>query len=41
VGAWIVTPEYVKTDGKELLDNIMAVSAAHPLKGQEERASPS
>ena len=35
VGAWLVTPEYVKTVGKELLDNIMTVTAAHPLKGQE------
>src|SRR5438876_161863 len=37
VGAWLVTPEYVKTVGKELLDNIMTVTAAHPLKGQEDR----
>jgi branched-chain amino acid transport system substrate-binding protein len=36
VGAWLVTPEYVKTVGKELLDNIQSVVAAHPLKGQEE-----
>jgi branched-chain amino acid transport system substrate-binding protein len=36
VGAWLVTPEYVKTVGKELLDNVMSVTAAHPLKGQEE-----
>src|SRR5919198_809364 len=36
VGAWLVTPEYVKTVGKELLDNIMTVVAAHPLKGQED-----
>ena len=36
VGAWLVTPEYVKTVGKELLDNIMSVVAAHPLKGQED-----
>jgi branched-chain amino acid transport system substrate-binding protein len=36
VGAWLVTPEYVKTVGKELLNNIMTVTAAHPLKGQEE-----
>ena len=36
VGAWLVTPEYVKTVGKELLDNIMSVVASHPLKGQEE-----
>jgi len=36
VGAWLVTPEYVKTVGKELLDNVMSVVAAHPLKGQEE-----
>jgi branched-chain amino acid transport system substrate-binding protein len=36
VGAWLVTPEYVKTVGKELLDNIMTVTAAHPLKGQDE-----
>ena len=35
VGAWLVTPEYVKTVGKELLDNIQTVVAAHPLKGQE------
>src|SRR5437016_8509621 len=36
VGAWLVTPEYVTTVGKELLDNIMSVVAAHSLKGQEE-----
>jgi len=36
VGAWLVTPEYVQALGKELLDNIMSVTAAHPLKGQEE-----
>jgi branched-chain amino acid transport system substrate-binding protein len=36
VGAWLVTPEYVKTVGKELLNNIMSVTAAHPLKGQED-----
>src|SRR5438128_4416587 len=36
VGAWLVTPEYVKTLGKELLDTIQTVVAAHPLKGQEE-----
>lgn len=36
VGAWLVTPEYVQTVGKELLDNIMTVTAAHPLKGQDE-----
>jgi branched-chain amino acid transport system substrate-binding protein len=36
VGAWLVTPEYVKTVGKDLLDNIMTVTAAHPLKGQED-----
>lgn len=36
VGAWLVTPEYVQTVGKELLDNIMSVTAAHPLKGQED-----
>ena len=36
VGAWLVTPEYVKTVGKELLDNIQTVVAAHPVKGQEE-----
>jgi branched-chain amino acid transport system substrate-binding protein len=36
VGAWLVTPEYVKTVGKELLDTIQTVVAAHPLKGQEE-----
>ena len=36
VGAWLVTPEYVKTVGKELLDNIQTVVAAHPLKGQDE-----
>jgi len=36
VGAWLVTPEYVKTVGKELLDNIQSVVAAHPVKGQEE-----
>ena len=35
VGAWLVTPEYVKTVGKELLDHIQTVVAAHPLKGQE------
>ena len=36
VGAWLVTPEYVKAVGKELLDNIQTVVAAHPLKGQED-----
>jgi branched-chain amino acid transport system substrate-binding protein len=36
VGAWLVTPEYVKTVGKELLDNIQTVVAAHPLRGQED-----
>src|SRR5919204_2179698 len=36
VGAWLVTPEYVKTVGKELLDSIQTVVAAHPLKGQED-----
>jgi branched-chain amino acid transport system substrate-binding protein len=36
VGAWLLTPEYVKTVGKELLDNVMSVTAAHPLKGQED-----
>ena len=38
VGAWLVTPEYVKTVGKELLDNVQTVVAAHPMKGQEELA---
>src|SRR5215472_4191603 len=36
VGAWLVTPEYVKALGKEMLDNIKSVVAAHPVKGQEE-----
>src|SRR5215470_13903075 len=36
VGAWLVTPEYVKAVGPELLDSIKAVVAAHPLKGQED-----
>jgi len=36
VGAWLVTPEYVKTVGKDVLDNIQTVVAAHPMKGQEE-----
>ena len=36
VGAWLVTPEYVKTVGKDTLDNIQTVVAAHPMKGQEE-----
>ena len=36
VGAWLVTPEYVKSVGPELLDNIKTVVAAHPLKGQDE-----
>src|SRR6184192_256443 len=36
VGAWLVTPEYVKTVGKEMLDSIQTVVAAHPVKGQEE-----
>jgi branched-chain amino acid transport system substrate-binding protein len=35
VGAWLVTPEYVKTLGKEMLDSIQTVVATHPLKGQE------
>src|SRR5262249_15975683 len=33
VGAWLVTPEYVKAVGPELLDNIKTVVASHPLKG--------
>ena len=36
VGAWLVTPEYVTTVGKELLESIQSVVASHPLKGQEE-----
>jgi branched-chain amino acid transport system substrate-binding protein len=36
VGAWLVTPEYVKAVGKELLDNIQSVVASHPMKGQED-----
>jgi branched-chain amino acid transport system substrate-binding protein len=36
VGAWLVTPEYVKAVGPELLDNIKTVVAAHPLKGQDD-----
>ena len=36
VGAWLVTPEYVSTVGKETLDNIQTVVAAHPTKGQDE-----
>ncbi len=36
VGAWLVTPEYVKTVGKEALDGIQTVVAAHPIKGQDE-----
>src|SRR5438128_4310770 len=36
VGAWLVTPEYVKTLGKEMLDSIQTVVATHPMKGQEE-----
>jgi len=36
VGAWLVTPEYVKAVGPELLDSIKTVVAAHPLKGQDE-----
>jgi branched-chain amino acid transport system substrate-binding protein len=36
VGAWLVTPEYVKTVGPELLDNIKTVVAAHPVKGQDD-----
>ena len=36
VGAWLVTPEYVKSVGQELLDNVMSVVAAHPLRGQDE-----
>jgi branched-chain amino acid transport system substrate-binding protein len=35
VGAWLVTPEYVQTVGKETLDHIQTVVAAHPVKGQE------
>jgi branched-chain amino acid transport system substrate-binding protein len=38
VGAWLVTPEYVTTVGKELLESIQSVVASHPLKGQEELA---
>jgi branched-chain amino acid transport system substrate-binding protein len=36
VGAWLVTPEYVKTIGKETMEGIQTVVAAHPLKGQDE-----
>ena len=36
MGAWLVTPEYVKTVGKEALEGIQTVVAAHPLKGQDE-----
>lgn len=36
VGSWLVTPEYVKAIGKENLEGIQTVAAAHPLKGQEE-----
>src|SRR5882672_8222297 len=36
VGAWLVTPEYVATVGKETLDNIQTVVASHPVKGQDE-----
>jgi branched-chain amino acid transport system substrate-binding protein len=36
VGTWLVTPEYVKTLGKDMLDSIQTVAATHPLKGQEE-----
>src|SRR4030095_176030 len=36
VGAWLATREYVKTIGKEPLDSIQTVVAAHPMKGQEE-----
>src|SRR5262247_1818721 len=36
VGAWLVTPEYVKTVGKDVLDSIQTVVAAHPMKGQDE-----
>jgi branched-chain amino acid transport system substrate-binding protein len=35
VGAWLVVPEYLQTVGKEALDNIQTVVAAHPTKGQE------
>jgi branched-chain amino acid transport system substrate-binding protein len=35
LGAWLVTPEYVQTVGKELLDNVMTVVASHPIKGQD------
>lgn len=34
-GAWLVQPEYVGTVGKDLIDTVMSVVAAHPLKGQE------
>src|SRR5256886_1329223 len=36
VRAWLVTPEDVKTVGKDTLDNIQTVVAAHPMKGQDE-----
>jgi branched-chain amino acid transport system substrate-binding protein len=35
LGAWLVTPEYVQTVGKELLDSVMTVVASHPIKGQD------
>src|SRR5437588_3712524 len=36
VGAWLVTPEYVKTLGKEMLDSIQTAVATHPMKGHEQ-----
>src|SRR5436189_2553256 len=36
VVAWLVTPEYAKTLGKEMLDSIQTVVATHPMKDQEQ-----
>lgn len=34
IGAWLTLPSYVKNIGPKLTEGIMAVSGAHPLKGQ-------
>lgn len=36
IGAWLTLPAYVDNIGADLVENIMAVTGAHPLQGQEE-----
>jgi branched-chain amino acid transport system substrate-binding protein len=34
-GVWLLMPETVAAAGKDLIENVMSVVAAHPLKGQD------